>query len=89
MILYAVELEMDASLREEYLAWLGGHVREMLALPGFVDAEILARIEPAHPTGAGSFARTTACATMRRGRPISRGTPRACVKPESRGSAAA
>lgn len=46
MILYVVELEMDASLREEYLAWLNDHVREMLALPGFVDAEILARLEP-------------------------------------------
>ncbi|HET7222627.1 MAG TPA: DUF4286 family protein [Rhodanobacteraceae bacterium] len=51
MILYAVDLEMDASLREEYLAWLGGHVREMLALPGFVDAEIMARIEPSPPDG--------------------------------------
>lgn len=51
MILYTVELEMDASLRGEYLAWLGEHVREMLALPGFVDAEIMARVDPPPPDG--------------------------------------
>lgn len=46
MIIYAVELEMDAALREEYLAWLRGHVAEMLALPGFIGAEIMERCEP-------------------------------------------
>lgn len=46
MIVYVVELEMDASLREEYLAWLDGHVRDMLELPGFLGAEILIRREP-------------------------------------------
>ena len=51
MIVYVVELEMDASLRDEYLAWLAGHVREMLALPGFIGAEILTRVEPPPPTG--------------------------------------
>ena len=34
---------MDASVREEDLAWLRDHAREMLALPGFVDADLLAR----------------------------------------------
>jgi len=51
MIVYVVELEMDAALRDEYLAWLAGHVREMLALPGFTGAEILIRSEPPPPTG--------------------------------------
>ena len=51
MILYMVELETDCALREEYLAWLAGHVREMLALPGFVGAEILTRSEPPPPAG--------------------------------------
>src|SRR6185437_13350589 len=51
MILYTVELEMDSALRDEYLAWLGGHVREMLALPGFTGAEILIRSEPPPPAG--------------------------------------
>lgn len=51
MIHYLVELELDAALRDEYLAWLRGHVQEMLALPGFVDAVVLTRTEP--PPAAG------------------------------------
>lgn len=51
MIVYAVELEMDAALREEYLAWLREHVAEMLILPGFIGAEILERRDPPAPTG--------------------------------------
>ena len=51
MIGYAVDLEMDAALRNEYLAWLRGHVAEMLALPGFIDAEILERRDPQSPNG--------------------------------------
>ena len=51
MIVYAVELEMDTALHEEYLAWLDGHVREMLALPGFAGAEILIRSDPPPPAG--------------------------------------
>lgn len=51
MIVYVVELEMDVALHDEYLAWLHGHVREMLALPEFVDAAILTRIDPPAPSG--------------------------------------
>lgn len=51
MIVYLVELEMDAALRDEYLAWLHAHVAGMLALPGFIDAQILDRIEPAPAAG--------------------------------------
>jgi antibiotic biosynthesis monooxygenase (ABM) superfamily enzyme len=51
MIVYLVELEMDAALREEYLAWLDEHARAMLALPGFTGAEILIRTEPPPPPG--------------------------------------
>jgi hypothetical protein len=51
MIVYVVELEMDAALRDEYLAWLDEHVRDMLALPGFTGAEILVRSEPPPPPG--------------------------------------
>jgi hypothetical protein len=46
MILYAVELEMATALRDEYLAWLNGHMREMLALPGLLGAEIMVPLEP-------------------------------------------
>lgn len=51
MIIYAVELEMETTLRAEYLAWLRAHVADMLALPGFLGAEILTRSEPAPPAG--------------------------------------
>ena len=51
MIVYVVELEMEAALREAYLAWLEGHVHEMMALPGFTGAEILIRSEPSAPAG--------------------------------------
>ncbi|HET7611729.1 MAG TPA: DUF4286 family protein [Rhodanobacteraceae bacterium] len=51
MIVYAVELEMDAALREEYLPWLQDHVAEMLALPGFLGADILERMDPPPPEG--------------------------------------
>lgn len=87
MILYAVELEMAAALRDEYLAWLNVHVREMLALPGVLGAEIMVPVEPPPPRGAGSFVPTIACATAPRGEPTWSSTPRACVKPASRVSA--
>lgn len=51
MIVYAVALELDAALRDEYMAWLREHVREMLGLPGFEGAEILTRLEPPAPAG--------------------------------------
>jgi len=51
MIVYVVELEMEAALRGEYLAWLDDHVREMLALPGFTGADILERRDPPPPVG--------------------------------------
>ena len=51
MILYVVELEMDAALREDYMAWLVSHVHEMLTLPGFIDAELMVRLEPPPPDG--------------------------------------
>lgn len=51
MIVYVVELEMEAALRGEYLAWLRGHVVDMLALPGFLEARILERRDPPPATG--------------------------------------
>lgn len=51
MIVYAVELAMPAALRAEYLAWLDGHVGEMLALPGFLEAVVLIRTDPPPPAG--------------------------------------
>lgn len=51
MIVYLVELDVEADLRGDYLAWLAAHVQEMLTLPGFVDAETATRIDPPASTG--------------------------------------
>ena len=42
MILYEVNLRVRREIAEEYRAWLGPHVGEMLALPGFVAGELFA-----------------------------------------------
>ena len=51
MIGYEVNLEVDARLRGDYLAWLQAHVDEMLRFDGFVSARIEEVIEPAPATG--------------------------------------
>lgn len=39
MVLYEVNLTVDADAAEEYAAWLGPHVAEILALDGFLSAD--------------------------------------------------
>jgi antibiotic biosynthesis monooxygenase (ABM) superfamily enzyme len=51
MIAYLVELDVEAALAADYLSWLRAHVQEMLALPGFLGAEIFERLEPAPGPG--------------------------------------
>lgn len=55
MIIYTVDLEVEAAIAAEYLAWLQRHVQEMLTLPGFLAAEIFQRIEPAPAEGRASY----------------------------------
>jgi len=45
-VIYEVNLAIDAAIAGEYRSWLDGHVEEILALPGFVDARILEVLEP-------------------------------------------
>lgn len=47
MIEYEVNLSVDAALDAGYLAWLREHVAAMLALPGFLGADIARVLEPA------------------------------------------
>jgi hypothetical protein len=43
MVVYEVNLDVDAEIAEPFAIWLEEHVREMLTLDGFVGAEWLAR----------------------------------------------
>ncbi|HVT33503.1 MAG TPA: DUF4286 family protein [Rhodanobacteraceae bacterium] len=56
MIVYEVNLVVREAIHAEYRAWLAGHVEEMLALPGFVSAEILDQLEPRPPAGTRALA---------------------------------
>lgn len=40
MIVYEVNLEVDNAIFAAYRVWLDEHVRAMLALPGFIGAEV-------------------------------------------------
>ena len=51
MILYEVNIDVRDDAYADYRAWLTVHVEHMLALPGFVAAEILERRDPPPPEG--------------------------------------
>jgi hypothetical protein len=46
-VVYEVDLEVDADIAPGFRDWLRAHVRELLALPGFLDARVLEVREPA------------------------------------------
>jgi hypothetical protein len=50
-VVYEVNLSVDAAIADAYRAWLHGHVRELLALPGFVDAGVYEVSDPAPSAG--------------------------------------
>lgn len=50
-VVYEVMLDIDAGILEEYRLWLHRHAQEMVALPGFLHAEIREQQEP--PPAAG------------------------------------
>ena len=45
-VVYEVNLDVESALADDYRAWLQTHISQMLALPGFVSAELLDIIEP-------------------------------------------
>jgi len=51
VIVYEVNLAIDASAADAYGAWLAEHVGEMLALPGFERAEWFEAVTPDPPDG--------------------------------------
>lgn len=50
-VVYAVSLDVDAAVIDDYLAWLQAHMREIVALPGFTGAQLFEQDEP--PAQAG------------------------------------
>lgn len=51
MVVYEVNLEFDVAIAEEYRAWLDIHIREILALPGFVSAQLHEVLDPRPTAG--------------------------------------
>ena len=49
-VVYEVDLDVDAAVASDYRGWLDAHVQDMLALPGFVSAQVF---EVAEPVAAG------------------------------------
>jgi len=50
-VVYEVTIDLDASIRDAYLDWLGPHMRELCALPGFTDARLFEVDEPGADAG--------------------------------------
>lgn len=46
-VVYEVDLDLEAAIAADYVAWLQAHVREILALPGFLEARVSQVEEPA------------------------------------------
>ena len=46
-VVYEVNIDLDAGIEAEYRAWLPGHVDELLALPGFIGAQVFDVVDPA------------------------------------------
>jgi hypothetical protein len=46
-VVYEVNLQVRRAIEREYRDWLAAHIREILALPGFVKAELFEVVDPA------------------------------------------
>ena len=45
-VVYEVNIDLEAAIRAEYMAWLDAHVVEICALPGFLGAQVLEVTDP-------------------------------------------
>lgn len=50
-LIYEVNLDLDAAIASDYLAWLRPHIAEICALPGFLGATLHEVHEPAAEPG--------------------------------------
>lgn len=46
-VVYEVNLEIERAVETAYREWLHAHVAQVLALPGFLDAQVFEVLEPA------------------------------------------
>jgi hypothetical protein len=46
-VIYEVNLDLESAIADDYRGWLRQHVAQMLALPGFVSAQVFDVLEPA------------------------------------------
>ena len=51
MVVYEVNLEFDVAIAAAYREWLATHMREILALPGFVSAQVHEVVDPLPTAG--------------------------------------
>ena len=54
-VVYEVNLDLDATIRGEYLAWLAAHVEQICALPGFTGAVVFEVTDPPPAPGRASL----------------------------------
>jgi hypothetical protein len=54
-VIYEVNLDIEAAIREEYLAWLRSHIAEICALDGFTGADCSEVLDPPPPPGRAAF----------------------------------
>lgn len=50
MIVYEARIVVDEAVVPDYREWIGPHVREILAIPGFSHAELHVEDDPGHGT---------------------------------------
>ena len=51
MVVYEVNLEFDVAIAAAYREWLAAHIVEMLALPGFISAQVHDVVDPLPTAG--------------------------------------
>ena len=51
MVVYEVNLEFDVAIAAAYREWLAAHIGEMLALPGFISAQVHDVVDPLPTAG--------------------------------------
>jgi len=54
-VVYEVNIDLEADIRSEYLAWLDAHVAEICTLPGFLGAQVLQVTDPPPAPGRASL----------------------------------